>query len=97
MILAQHSNAKMQAIHYTSPRLRTDALQDAGSIVREFARITQALKTAKRQEAVALAMRLALVEEEKARVKEELANQASELAAAHALLAGLGVPIPSPD
>jgi septal ring factor EnvC (AmiA/AmiB activator) len=68
----QHSNAGSQFIHYTSPRLRKDAKQDAQRLTNQFNFIVNGLMHARRKDALELGKTLAESRQETAVVREQM-------------------------
>ncbi|TFK58368.1 hypothetical protein BDN72DRAFT_750738, partial [Pluteus cervinus] len=55
---AQHANANNPAIHYASPKLRLEAIQDTKDLSSSFAKVTNALISTRRSDALVLAQKL---------------------------------------
>lgn len=75
---AQHPNASAQFIHYTSPRLRADAMEEIGEVVNSFGDLTKSLIKACRDQAWELAKKVVEIENLN-RVAEEKVQHAHEL------------------
>ncbi|TFK62330.1 hypothetical protein BDN72DRAFT_744152, partial [Pluteus cervinus] len=62
IIGAQHPNSPNPAIHYATPRLRTDAKGQVEALASQFSRMVTGLVMARRKEATVIAEKLQAAE-----------------------------------
>ncbi|KAJ3562027.1 hypothetical protein NP233_g9830 [Leucocoprinus birnbaumii] len=74
LIMAQQATGSSATIHFASPRLRREGLQETADLINQFQTLMTNLVLAKRNETLALAKQL-----QKAQEKAKEANQAAEL------------------
>lgn len=93
---AQHVTAATPFIHFSSARLRNEALGEVNQIHEDMSRLMVALVTARRQEAKNIALelaatraQLAVASASAARVQEDLMDQQNAAAAKDELIAHL--------
>lgn len=82
MVLAQQAIGSSAAVHFTSPRLRREATEEAGDLINDFQSLMTSLVLAKRSEALALAKQLQDAQNrvKESEMKEDKAQQATKVA-----------------
>ncbi|EGO00917.1 hypothetical protein SERLA73DRAFT_71884 [Serpula lacrymans var. lacrymans S7.3] len=86
LLAAQHPQANVHFIHYTSPRLHREAKADTNQIVNSFADTINNLQNARRTDAIELSQKLSEANQSKERAEAELARQQVDLAEKDALI-----------
>jgi len=87
MIAAQQPSSSSATTHYTSSRLRRDAPDDTLSLINNFQVLTSNLLTAKREEALQLAKKLAEAERQAEASRVALEEKMAEIARKDELIA----------